>query len=92
LAGSDTASNEVTVTTVSGGERGSTSSVTTTIVDGPVTMTLPPAYDTLPPLYDDKDLPGYSEVISQQPPPSYDGERTSTCSTQRSDCTSTPAV
>jgi len=59
------------------------------IVDAPVTLALPPAYDTLSPLYDDKDLPKYGEVVgaqpplSQEPPPSYDSQSTLTYGTQQ---------
>jgi len=101
LAARDTgSSNDVTITTISGGDGGSTTSM---IVDVPVTLIMPPAYDTLSPLYDDKDLPKYCEVVAtegpsqapviQEPPPSYDVEPASTDSIQHSDCTSssTPA-
>jgi len=74
LAGRETDSNDdVTVSTVSGVVRGSTSSVATTTTDVPVTtLALPPSYESLPPLYDDKDLPKYSDVVgTQSPPPSY---------------------
>ena len=90
--------NDVTVTTISGGDVTPASSVT--IVDVP--LTLPPAYDTLLPLYDDKDLPKYSEVVaveqgseqlaevSGENPPSYENEvATSTITTLHSDNTPT---
>ena len=95
MAARDTGSNDVTITTISGGDGGSTTSM---IVDVPVTLIMPPAYDTLSPLYDDKDLPKYCEVVaiaapsqapvSREPPPSYNVEPTSTDGIQHSDCTS----
>jgi len=96
LAGRDI---DVTVTTISGGNSGSLSSLT--LIDVPVTLTQPPAYDTLSPLYDDKDLPKYCEVVAAEgtqlpvnepPPPSYDSEPTSTCSTQQPECTSSVPI
>ena len=75
MTGRDLGSNDVSITTISGGGGGGSRSSSITVVDVPVTMTLPPAYDSLLPLYDDKDLPNYNDVVgtvSPEQPPTYD--------------------